>query len=218
MDLKEYFIKQTYKECVFCNPSKELILIDSEHFVLMLDPFALIPGHLLLASKSHYGCLGEVPVQLHEECSTLRLKGYELLGAYFNKSITRYEHGRAGHCIASGKSTRSCHHYHEHLIPKALSLHTLLESSFKSISYTNEEEIIELFNRYHEYLLLCEASGEKHFYVAKTEDVPPHLLRTLTAQALGTPELHDWENYTSCDYMLAGKDILSKSSQVTAYV
>ena len=217
MELKEHFIQQTHKECVFCNPAKELVLFTSEHFTLMLDPFALTPGHLLLTSKDHYGCLGEVPEHLHEECTSLRVKGYNLLRAHFDKGVTRYEHGRAGHCIARGKSSRSCHHYHEHLIPEALSLHPLLEPSFKSISYTDEKEVIELFNRYHEYLLVCESDGEKRFYVAKSEDVPPHLLRTLTAQALGKPELHDWEAYTSCDYMLAGKRIFSQPDQVLVH-
>lgn len=216
MKLRDYFMQQTQKECVFCNPSKELILDSSENFILMLDPFALTPGHLLLTSKSHYGCLGEIPEHLHEECSLLRLKGSELLGAYFDKAITRYEHGRAGHCISRGKSSRSCHHYHEHLIPGALSLHALLEKQFKGIAYQDEKEVVGLFNRYHEYLLVCESNGVKKFYVAKTEDVPPHLLRTLTAQALGVPQLHDWEAYASCEQMLAGKQIFSQSIRIGA--
>ncbi len=253
MELKDYYIEQTRKECVFCKPSKELILDSTENFILLLDPFALTPGHLLLTSKSHYGCLGEVPKHLYEECSLLRWKGCELLRAHFSQAITRYEHGRAGHCISRGQSSRSCHHYHEHLIPKALSLHTLLEQQFKAIAYEDEMEIIELFNRYHEYLLVCESNEPgpkgpgltwegfrtppkfgselprpkgggfkkqdeiKKFYVAKTENVSPHLLRTLTADALGTPELHDWEAYTSCEKMLAGKEILSPSIQVATH-
>jgi diadenosine tetraphosphate (Ap4A) HIT family hydrolase len=210
MDLKEHYLQQTQVECVFCNPSKELILAESENFTLMLDPFALIPGHLLLTSRAHYGCLGEVPEPLQEECSKLRLYGYDLLAKAFDKGVTRYEHGRAGHCISRGKSARSCHHYHEHLIPEDLSIHPLLESSFKSILYSEETEVIDLFDRYHEYLLVCESDGSKRFYVAKSENVPPHLLRTLTAKALGKPELHDWEGYTSCELMLEGKQILSE--------
>lgn len=211
MDLKEHYLKQTQKECVFCNPSKELILTESENFTLILDPFALIPGHLLLSSKAHYGCLGEVPEHLQEECSKLRFYGYEILSQHFDKRVTRYEHGRAGHCITRGKSARSCHHYHEHLIPEDLSIHPLLEFSFKSILYNEETEVIDLFDRYQEYLLVCESDGLKRFYVAKSENVPPHLLRTLAAQALGKPELHDWEGYTSCELMLEGKQILSES-------
>lgn len=210
MNLKERYMQQTHIECVFCNPSKDLILTESENFTLMFDPFALIPGHLLLTSKAHYGCLGEVPEHRHKECSKLRIHGYEQLKLHFKKDVTRYEHGRAGHCISRGKSARSCHHYHEHLIPEVLTIHPLLESSFKSILYEDETQVIELFDRYHEYLLVCEADGNKRFYIAKSNDVPPHLLRTLTAQALGKPELHDWEAYTSCSLMLAGKQIFSQ--------
>lgn len=210
MNLKDHYLQQTQLECVFCNPSKDLILVESENFTLMLDPFALIPGHLLITSRAHYGCLGEVPEHLQDECSKLRLYGYNLLFDHFNKGVTRYEHGRAGHCISRGKSARSCHHYHEHLIPETLSIHSQLESSFKCILYDEETEVVELFNRYHEYLLVVESDGTKRFYVAKSENVPPHLLRTLTAQALGKPELHDWEGYTSCELMLEGKKIFAK--------
>lgn len=200
--------EQSKHKCVFCEPSDELILLSSDNFNLMLDPFALTPGHLLITSKGHYGCLGEVPEEFFAECQALRRKGYELISANFDSQITRYEHGRAGHCIAKGIESRSCHHYHEHLIPGKLDLHKLLENDFKSISFNNESEIIDLFYRYQEYLLVVEANGTKRFYMAKSENVPPHLLRTLAAQCLGVPELHDWEAYTSCDHMLAGKDLI----------
>lgn len=207
MNYKTY-LRQSKKQCVFCQPSSELIIESTPHFNLMFDPFALIPGHLLITSKSHYGCLGEIPRDLQQECADLREKASHLLVESFNKSVFRYEHGRAGHCIANEVSSRSCHHYHEHLLPTNISLKMEMEKRFKSILINNNEEICDLFERYDEYLLVDEPATGPLFYVASSDDVEPHLLRTLVSQALGCESHANWESYTSCDLFLEGKKTL----------
>jgi len=209
MTLAIDFQTNAKKQCVFCDPSPELILQATDHFMLMLDPFALVPGHLLITSQAHYGCLGEVPIEFHEEVSSLRNLAYDYLEAAFKEPITRYEHGRAGHCLMRDISARSCHHYHEHLIPKHLTLNTFLSASFKYIPYQAEHELCSLYQRYPEYLLVCEPNSEKRFYVAVDKEIEPHLLRTLSAQSLGYPQRQNWEDYDSCELMLEGKYCLS---------
>jgi len=201
------------KKCVFCEPSAELILKVTGNFILMLDPFALIPGHLLIASRQHYGCLGEVPIEFQEEAVALRTTAYDYLYEAFKEPITRYEHGRAGHCLLIDRSERSCHHYHEHLIPKHVSLNTALVADFKYIPFQSEVELCALFERYNEYLLVVEPGIGKRFYIAKGKTIAPHLLRTLSARALGYPERENWESYTSCELMLHGKQSLQSVRQ-----
>lgn len=180
--------------------------------MLMLDPFALIPGHLLMTSREHYSCLGEIPIGLQQEGNELRNLAYTYLQKTFKEPVTRYEHGRAGHCLLRDTSTRSCHHYHEHLIPKLLPLHASLSSNFKFIPYQSESELCALYERYNEYLLVEEPNIGKRFYIAKNKTIEPHLLRTLSAQALGYPERQNWENYESCELMLQGKHHLARIS------
>lgn len=204
INLAELFHYQTQKQCVFCHPSEELILKQTDNFTLLFDPFALLPGHLLITSKGHYGCLGEVPSALIDECTSLREEAKEMLRTHYGAEITRYEHGRAGHCIARAKETRSCHHYHEHLLPANLSLHL----DYKKIHFIDEKEVPQLFERFGEYLLVEGASGIKTFYRAEGETVAPHLLRTLAAEELGHPERHDWEAYSDCKMLLEGKRTL----------
>lgn len=64
--LYKTYQEQSENECVFCHPNPELIIVSTDHFCLMLDPFALIPGHLLITSSNHYGCFGEIPRHLQE--------------------------------------------------------------------------------------------------------------------------------------------------------
>ena len=213
--LQSMYRKQTEEECVFCRPSECLIIESTTHFHLMLDPFALTPGHLLITSLQHYGCLGEVPLNLQKECSELREQASSLLSEVFSQPVFRYEHGRAGHCIARGVSSRSCHHYHEHLIPADISLHPAMEKRFKGIPIQSNEDICSLFERYDEYLLVAESNGNHRFYIANSDDVEPHLLRTLTAEALGHPERSDWETYPSCDLLLEGKEAINNHTKAT---
>lgn len=206
--MQNIYQQQSANACVFCQPCEELVIISTPNFQLMFDPFALVPGHLLITSNQHFGCLGEVPVNLQKECADLRNKGTQLLNDVFEKPVFRYEHGRAGHCIARGISSRSCHHYHEHLVPADISLHHEMEKRFKGITINKDEEICSLFERYDEYLLVAEANGDHRFYVANGQEVEPHLLRTLTAEAIGHPERSNWEAYSSCDLLLEGKDTI----------
>ena len=205
------FIKQSENQCVFCQPMQELVLESTPHFQLIFDPFALVPGHLLITSKNHYGCLGEVPRELQQECDDLRKRASDLLEESFEQPVFRYEHGRAGHCIANGVSSRSCHHYHEHLLPADISLQAVMEKRFKGIRVQDSEEICDLFDRYDEYLLVDEPSSGPLFYIASSDDVEPHLLRTLVSQQLLCPDRADWENYTSLDLFLEGREILLNS-------
>ncbi len=208
MTLHIDFQTNARSSCVFCEPSAELILHETTHFLLMLDPFALTPGHLLISSRAHYSCLGEVPVELQGEATELRNLAVSCLHKVFDQPVTRYEHGRAGHCLLQDKSARSCHHYHEHLIPKHLPLHEALETRFTYISYQSEKELCALYERYDEYLLVEEPDLGKRFYIAKGKIIEPHLLRTLSACCLGYPERQNWENYDSCELMLLGKQRL----------
>lgn len=211
MNYKTY-LNQSQKECVFCNPSTELILDSTPNFVLMFDPFPLVPGHLLITSKEHYGCLGEVPEHLQKECAELRDRACQMLTKAFNKNIFRYEHGRAGHCLANGISSRSCHHYHEHLLPAELSLSSVMEARFKGITLGDLNDICRLFNKYDEYLLVEEPGIGARFYIAQSYDVEPHLLRTLVSEALNFPERANWETYSSCELLLKGMEMIQKTN------
>ncbi len=213
--LHEIYQKQSEKECVFCHPDSELVIESTEHFCLLLDPFALVPGHLLITSRDHYGCLGEVPLHLQKECTELRSRASSLLIKTFDQPVFRYEHGRAGHCIARGSASRSCHHYHEHLVPAEISLHAIMQKRFKGIPFKGGEDVCALFERYDEYLLVAESNGDHRFYVANSDDVEPHLLRTLTAEALGYTERADWESYSSCEVFLKGKEAIQSQMKRT---
>src|SRR4051812_1597707 len=48
------------KNCVFCSPAPTLVLKQTANFQLMIEPFPIVSGHVLLSSRDHFGCAGEL--------------------------------------------------------------------------------------------------------------------------------------------------------------
>ena len=66
-------IKNLYKErCIFCEPDDKKVIFESPNFWVTLDSSPLVEGHLLIHSKSHIGCTGEVPNYLFHELEELK--------------------------------------------------------------------------------------------------------------------------------------------------
>lgn len=200
------FIKSSHDACVFCHHDPLLRFTYTKSFNVICDPFALTPGHLLITSKQHYGCMGEVPSALIEENTELKISIQKILKSTFG-SYVRYEHGRAGHCLNKNPRSRLCHHYHEHWLPVNIDLHPALSKKYRAYSFQNESQVPELYERYGHYLLFENSEGDKRFY-AVNQKVSPHLMRTMIANELGFPERQNWENYSSCELMLQGKALL----------
>ncbi len=202
----DHFINSSYDECVFCHHDPQLNFTFTNSFNVICDPFALTPGHLLITSKNHYGCLGELPSSVIEENKELKVLIQKVLTSIFGSYI-RYEHGRAGHCLNKNPRSRLCHHYHEHWLPIDIDIHPILAKKFRAYPFQDEKQIPELYEKYGHYLLFENSKGEKTFY-AVNQKIPSHLIRTLIANELGFPERQNWETYTSCELMLQGKALL----------
>ncbi len=210
----ERYISSTYNGCVFCNHDPLLLLFGSDHFAVLLDPFALTPGHLLIISKQHYGCFGELPENLLMEYGTVKQKTQNLLRTHFGKTI-RYEHGRAGHCLNRHPKHKFCYHFHEHWLPADADIHPKLAEIYPGYTLMNDSQIPYMYERYGHYLLFENNEGIKKFYVVD-KTAPPHLSRTLIAEKLGYPERQNWESYKDCNLMIQGRAILEKRNKTYA--
>src|SRR4051794_38474082 len=101
------------KNCVFCSPAESLVLKQTPTFQLMIEPFPIVGGHLLISSHDHLGCAGELTAMQCVELDALKIGVRRVLERKYG-AVILYEHGRAGHCISSGRRERLCHHFHLH--------------------------------------------------------------------------------------------------------
>lgn len=175
--------------CMFCDVDGGLILAQTDNFYLIRDRYPILEGHLMVISKGHYGCMGEIPIPLFNEIEALR---GEAEAYYEGKKYIVYEHGRAGHCVKLSGSQVTCHHFHLHFVPLDVNIHPVLIERYVAKKTTSTSHVPELYNRFGEYLYF-ENSLREGFYYPATQHVESHLLRTLVCIAADLVHRSDWE-------------------------
>lgn len=196
------YLEAAKKGCVFCNPCPSLLFLSSEtfHVLFLYDPFALVPGHLLIVAKEHISSLGTLPLSLFEEFQKVLALTKSQIENCFGSAIL-YEHGRVGHCFSHGADDRSCLHFHQHIVPVDIDLHDQLQDKFRYYKVKSEKEIPELTEKYGDYLYFENSNGKRKFYATDNEPLPPHFLRTLIATALGAPAKKIGRNIRIANYL-----------------
>lgn len=204
-------ILNMYKnKCVFCNPHSELLLLSSKNYNLILDPSPIIEGHLILSSKKHYGCLAEMtPKRLFTELTNFKILVSKVLEILYG-SVIFFEHGRAGHCLMSPVEDKLCHHFHLHILPTKIDIHSEIIKSLSFIKIDNIERINYLHNFYSQYLFYEDKNNNKYFYPINST-LSAHFLRTLVAKKLKVKYRANWVNYSNKDNIVKAKNKLIKA-------
>ena len=200
----EYFKEASNNKpgCYFCDPCNGSIIHKSENFIVILDTFPIKKGHLMISSKKHYGCAGEIPNEWMSELlnikNTLRKQIEKLEG-----KVIFYEHGRAGCCLESNPDGSKCNHFHLHCLPADISLVASLTDRFEKYKLNNYKEIQERFYEEGNYLYFEGSDRNMNFFPVIDQEVESHLLRTMICQSLGIDERSNWANcYDSESYIL----------------
>ena len=183
--------------CTLCNLDPELVLLTTKDLLVICDPFPLVEGHLMIVTKSHYACAGELPLQVLERLELLKKKLSRLMLDHFGR-ITLYEHGRAGSCTLVESEELICHHFHLHMLPfNSKSLDVSASLKVPQISIKSLVEVKVLFDKFGNYLFHQKNFHEGTFYRVGNNTIQPHLMRTLIANALEQPGRADWQKFDS---------------------
>ncbi len=195
--------------CVFCNLEEKLKIYATKNFFVIFDPYPLVEGHLIISSKAHYGCLGDLPYNMLEEIFILKEKVAKIITKVY-RNVCFYEHGRAGGCLPTDPNNRMCHHLHLHAIPFYGDIVKDLELKFKPEKLDNFFKVKEYYEGLGEYLYFENSLGEMMFYSVNEGDVPMHYFRTLISKYIGKPHLADWSLFPhrdTCTLKTASKKI-----------
>lgn len=187
--------------CIFCNPVAGMSIYETKNFRILLDTFPVHPGHILLSSKKHYGCIGELNSELLDELIILKSK----VTLWMNHACIFYEHGRFGACNAAGNK---CEHLHLHCLPLSLCLHSELKPKFNFSVIANYNEISKIVDQYGKYLLFENNDSNTCCYLPKNQNVPAHFLRSLLCNQLSCPALASWEEYNNIEIFKQSYDLI----------
>ena len=178
------------ENCVFCNIDKirHDILFDSDNFFIKVGVGILAPGHVMIVSKQHLSCFGELPKELIEEFSLIKEVAFEKIKSNFSEPII-YEHGIYG---------QSVKHAHLHFIPantKHYKLENIKEKFFTNLKSTrikDMNDLIRIFQKEGSYLYL-EEKGKKWVYHTSGHPEIKSLFRKEFARVTGIKGLLDWQ-------------------------
>lgn len=178
--------------CVYCQLRPNVLIKSFNNFSIIIDPFPLYIGHILIVSKEHYGCTGELPKALVHECEGFSTKLLLFLERKFGSSIC-FEHGRAGAC-SHGQEDLPCSHMHIHFLPSKADASRELNQRFPNVCVEKLESLTKYFHGFGEYLFF-QIGNHKRCYFLNNQKIPSHYLRRIICEADGLAHLSDWENY-----------------------
>ncbi len=155
------------EECKFCNNSLMMddVLWESDNFFVKVGIGILAPGHVMLITKKHLSCFGELPGELIKEFLSLKKGVFNRIKSNFSEPII-YE---------QGVYSQSVNHAHLHFLPKKGDLYNIeniggkIFRELESIDIRNFSQIIDFFKKEGSYIYL-EENGQK--FIFHTKDLP----------------------------------------------
>lgn len=79
--------------CVFCaHDALDVVLEETDHFLVIADHAPLAEGHLLIVPRAHYACYGALPLEFEDEARELRQRATRFLSETYRVPIF-FEHG-----------------------------------------------------------------------------------------------------------------------------
>lgn len=187
--------KKRKSGCIFCNPYDGMLLFQTDHFRVLADTFPINLGHVMISSKLHYGCAGELLNNVFDELCILK----EYIRHVFEKNkmtVVFYEHGRAGCCMSSRtEDVECCEHFHLHCVVTTFSIHEDIKNHFQWFQLPHYKNLPEFFYNYGRYLFFEDTKSNMFFYPALNQEVPAHFLRSLICEKLGNLDQVSWEKY-----------------------
>jgi histidine triad (HIT) family protein len=126
------------KYCVFCdrlNIEKEIIY-ETNNFIVIVGVGIITPGHIMIITKNHYRCYGELPKEYDEEFLEIKKK-------VINKVTEKFSNPFLVEMGAWGQSVK---HAHIHVIPlegKGYKINSIMDELVAHSGFEYEETNLE---------------------------------------------------------------------------
>lgn len=196
----------------------DTILFSSRNFIITPTLGSLLPGWLLVTSKSHYLCMGAIPMALVDELKEVVELAAGWIGSTFGPA-TIFEHGpsKPGLTIGCGID-----HAHLHvvalgfsLVDRALRAPELAGLPWEA-SRPDFSSLASLHNAGQSYLYVQEPRGEQVHCSPNT--LPRQFLRQIIAKELGMFEQFDYRLHPHAENVRTTVSNLQAAIAVSAHL
>ena len=175
--------------CVFCDfeKIKDDILWENDNYFVKVGIGILTPGHIMLITKKHFSCFGEMSEDLDDEFNEVKEKIVNEIRKQFSEPIL-FEQGIHG---------QSVKHAHIHFVPTKNKEFVIPENvqdkvfpELKKTKVKGIKDTRDIFDREGQYLYLEEKDGWV-FHIDKDIDKEFNFRREFT-KINGNKEFSDW--------------------------
>lgn len=171
---------------------------EDDRFVVMPTLGAFVEGYVMIVTKTHYDCVGKMP--LEEIIAIDRLLGVikERIKRIYGTEVICFEHGSVS---CANKFGGCLNHAHLHILPCNVSLieeiseYDLKISKLPSLSMLHDQGGAE-----NPYLFFEDVDGER--YMITGEYIASQFFRKLVANHMGLSESWDWRENLFLDNIL----------------
>lgn len=173
------------------------ILFESEHFVAVPTIGALIEGWLLIITKRHYLCMGEIPDKLVEELDQFKCSVVQAVEDCFGP-VAIFEHGPSEPKQAVGCGVD---HAHLHIVPTDCDILRCLPGVLADDLQWAKGSGLRDARKPHsvglEYLYVEQPIGQAS--LASSRGFESQLFRRVIAHYLGVPDRYDWKLHSGAE-------------------
>lgn len=177
--------------CVFCNyrPREQVLALSKNFYAVPALGQITDGGNVIVAPKTHYTCLGEMPEHDLEELDRFvhKLKGKMRM---IYGPVASFEQGVNGQTV---------NHAHLQIVPlpSTIDVLPLLQRNVPAhIQLHNITELHTIHNEYGPYVFYHPQNGLMHAFLSP-DKLPDQYLRKTVAQALGKQKRGDWQQWRS---------------------
>lgn len=195
------------ENCIFCRDYKNGDKIfETENFFIKVGVGIICPGHVMIITKKHFKCMGDMESEMLEEFLHLKEKLIEFLTKYLYKPFI----------LENGVIMQSVFHAHTHFIPRKSELFEEVDlykemidpffEKYKDIKYDaidNFSKILDIFRKDEQYLYF-EQEGEMRIiktinYLDKISLLKNEINYRTFFEKIGVKGVGDWRIMTEED-------------------
>jgi ATP adenylyltransferase len=182
--------------CPFCikeikNDSIEnTILFEDEDFLIVPTIGSFIEGWLLIITKKHYLCAGQIPKDIRYKLSNLIIKCSHIVNKHYGNCLI-FEHGPATENEEIGCSIDHCH---IHILPSNVNIlknsKEIFNTKWKNSTFVEDTE--KYYKNNNSYIYINNINIKNGEKICLGDKTPKQFIRKTLALALGDAGIYDY--------------------------
>ena len=174
------------------------ILYETDHFVVLPTLGALVEGYLLIVSKEHYQCIGQLPDDLLSEFNKVVDQVKSVIRSVYQKNVVCFEHGAVS---CTNKFGGCVNHTHLHIVPCGDILSGMIQDcGMELVPIPSTETLSGIAIQDQPYLYWEDSDGRK--YVIQDGFIPSQFFRKIIANYYSVAEQWDWRQELNLENLL----------------